>query len=66
MVATRSTGSILNNVSIIVTIVDGTRAFVRGDRRTGALLLGAAALSRWVPGLGGLASVLVRILRRWR
>ena len=55
-----------NNLSIISTLIDAARAFTRGDRWAAAFLVGAAALSSRVPGVGTLASVLVRIVRYLR
>lgn len=60
------TGTILNDLSFVSTVVDGAVAFARGDRASGVFLLAAAALSRRIPGLGTLASLFVRLARRLR
>ena len=56
----------VNRLSIVSTLVDAALAFVRGRPKSGVLLLGAAALSSRVPGLGTAASLLLRIVRRLR
>lgn len=60
------TGKNLRNLSIVSTLIDAALAFKRGRVKSGLLLLGAAAVSRKVPGLGTAASVLLRIVRRLR
>lgn len=55
-----------NRLSVIGTLVDAAVQFARGHRRTGVLLLVAAALSSRFPGLGTLVSVFVRLVRRLR
>jgi hypothetical protein len=57
---------VLNDASIVSTLVDAAVAFANGRRWSGAFLLVAAALSRRVPGLGVAASVVLRIARRLR
>jgi hypothetical protein len=47
-------------------LLDAAVAFARRDIRTGILLLGAAIVSIWVPGLGVIASALTRLYRRIR
>lgn len=56
----------MHGLGIVSTLVDAGLAFVRRDTRAGALLLGAAVLSTRFTGVGVLASVLVRLLRRAR
>lgn len=56
----------MNKLSIISTLVDAAMAFARGNRLGGALLLGAAALSSKIPGLGVAASIAMRLYRRFR
>lgn len=56
----------VNTVSIVSTLVDAALAFARGRRKSGLLLLGAAALSSRVPGLGTAVSILLRLVRRFR
>lgn len=55
-----------NKVSIVSTLVDAALEFARGRRKSGALLLGAAALSSRIPGLGTVVSLLLRFARRLR
>jgi len=59
-------GSMLRDVSRLSTLFDAAYAFVRGRPWAGAVLLGATALSGRVPGIGVVASVLVRLVRRLR
>jgi hypothetical protein len=54
----------LNSASIVSTVVDAAIAFARGRPKSGALLLGAAALSSRIPGLGTVVSILLRVVRR--
>lgn len=63
---TQTRGSPFDNLAILSTLVDAAVAIRRGDRWAGALLLGAAALSTRVRGAGVVASVLVRLLKRFR
>jgi hypothetical protein len=53
----------MNKLSIVSTLVDAAMAFVRGRKKSGLLLLGAAALSSKVPGVGTAVSLLVRLVR---
>ncbi len=53
----------MNKLSIVSTLVDAAMAFVRGRKKSGLLLLGAAALSSRVPGFGTAVSLLVRLVR---
>jgi hypothetical protein len=64
MVATRKQS--LGDLSTVTTLIDAAVEFARGRPGSGALLLGAAALSRYVPGLGTVVSVLLRVVRRLR
>jgi len=59
-------GGSARNLSTLATLVDAAIAFARGRPKSGALLLGAAALSSRVPGLGTLVSVALRVYRRLR
>lgn len=54
-----------NDLSIVATIVDAAMAFARGRHGSGVLLLGAAALSSRLPGLGTAVSLLLRLVRRF-
>jgi hypothetical protein len=56
----------LNKLSVLSTVVDAGMAFARGRPKRGVLLLGAAALSTRVPGLGTAASLLSRVVDRLR
>ncbi|WP_123533501.1 hypothetical protein [Halosimplex salinum] len=53
-------------LSIVSTLVDAAVAFARGRRKSGLLLVVAAALSSRIPGLGTLVSVALRVARRMR
>jgi hypothetical protein len=55
-----------NDLSIVTTLVDALLAFRRGQHKSGLLLLGAAALSKRVNGLGTATSVLLRLVRKFR
>nr|WP_246975755.1 hypothetical protein [Natribaculum luteum] len=55
-----------NRVSIASTLIDSALAFLRGRRKSGILLLAAAALSTRVPGLGTVVSLFLRLGRRLR
>lgn len=55
-----------NKLSIVSTLVDAAVSFSRGRKKSGLLLLGAAALSSRLPGLGTAVSVFLRIARRLR
>jgi len=55
-----------NRISIVSTLVDAALAFARGRPKSGLLLLGAAALSSKIPGIGTATSLLLRIIRRLR
>jgi hypothetical protein len=52
------------NLAIVSTLVDALIAFARGRPKSGALLLGAAALSTRIPGLGVAVSMALRIYRK--
>jgi hypothetical protein len=64
MVATHKQS--IGKLSTGATLIDAAVEFVRGRPGSGALLVGAAALSRYVPGLGTVVSVLLRVVRRLR
>ncbi|MFB1066827.1 hypothetical protein [Natrinema sp. H-ect4] len=55
-----------NKLSIVSTLIDSLLAFRRGRPKSGLLLLGAAALSSRVPGIGTAVSLALRIARRLR
>ncbi|WP_436911878.1 hypothetical protein [Halosimplex marinum] len=63
--ATRTAGT-FGKLSIVSTLVDAAVAFARGRRKSGLLLVVAAALSSRIPGLGTLTSVALRVARRVR
>jgi hypothetical protein len=54
------------DLGIVSTLADAVVELLRGNRKTGALLLGAAALSRKIPGLGVAVSVALRVVRKFR
>ncbi|WP_158057385.1 hypothetical protein [Halorussus halophilus] len=53
----------LKNLSTVSTVIDAALAFARGRTKSGMLLLGAAALSSKIPGIGTATSLLVRLVR---
>ena len=53
-------------LGITSTVIDALWALRRGNTRDGLLLLGAAVISRRLPGIGVLASVGIRLYRRLR
>lgn len=55
-----------NKISIVSTLVDAALAFARGRPKSGLVLLGAAALSSRIPGIGTATSLLLRLVRRLR
>ncbi|WP_121744711.1 hypothetical protein [Natronorubrum halophilum] len=57
---------LLKDVGVVTTAIDGVMELSKGHRKSGLLLLGAAALSSRIPGLGTAASVLLRAYRRLR
>lgn len=54
----------ITDIGIVSTLVDAAMAFARGRPKTGALLLGSAALSSRIPGLGIAVSAALRVYRR--
>lgn len=57
---------LFTKIGIATTVVDAAMAFARGNRRSGAILLGAAAVSTKLSGSGIVASIALRLLRRLR
>lgn len=57
-------GNLVSNASTLTTIADAILEFAKGRRKAGALLLGAAAISRRVPGFGTAVSIGIRLYRR--
>ncbi|WP_254523860.1 hypothetical protein [Natrinema caseinilyticum] len=55
-----------NKLSIVSTVIDSVLAFRRGRPKSGLLLLGAAALSSRIPGVGTAVSLALRLARRLR
>ncbi|SEW15714.1 hypothetical protein [Natrinema salifodinae] len=55
-----------NKLSIVSTLIDSAMEFRRGRRKSGLLLLGAAALSSRIPGIGTAVSLFLRLVRRLR
>ncbi|WP_436343741.1 hypothetical protein [Natronorubrum sp. FCH18a] len=69
MASTRAQGDrteLLKNAGVVTTAIDGIMELSKGRRKSGLLLLGAAALSSRIPGLGTAASMLLRAYRRLR
>jgi hypothetical protein len=66
MTTTLKGSSTLSRLGIVSTLIDAAVAFSRGRSVNGILLLASAALSRQVPGLGVVVSVLLRLVRRLR
>ncbi|EMA35655.1 hypothetical protein [Halobiforma nitratireducens] len=62
----RGRSSWVKNASVAATLVDALVEFTKGRPKSGALLLGAAAVSSRVPGFGTAVSVLIRAYRRLR
>ena len=60
---TRGSSGGLTDLGIVSTLVDAAIAFVRGRPKSGLLLLGAAVLSRKIPGIGVAVSVFLRLVR---
>ncbi|ELY42593.1 hypothetical protein [Natronorubrum sulfidifaciens] len=56
----------MKNASTVTTVVDALVEVANGRTRSGLLLLGAAAASTRIPGLGTAASVVLRVARRGR
>ncbi|ARS90464.1 hypothetical protein [Natrarchaeobaculum aegyptiacum] len=56
--------NLVSNASTMTTIADAVVEFAKGRRKAGALLLGAAAISRRVPGFGTAVSIGLRVYRR--
>jgi len=54
------------SIGIVSTLLDAAMEFARGRPKSGAILLGAAALSKKIPGLGMAVSVALRVYRRLR
>ena len=55
-----------NKLSIVSTLIDAALAFTRGRRKSGLVLLGAAALSSRIPGIGTAVSLFLRLVRWFR
>ncbi|ELZ10247.1 hypothetical protein NP511_17255 [Natrinema thermotolerans] len=56
----------INRLSVLSTLIDSALEFRRGRPKSGLLLLGAAALSARLPGIGTGASLALRAIRRLR
>ncbi|MCU4753638.1 hypothetical protein OB919_16885 [Halobacteria archaeon AArc-curdl1] len=66
MATTHNRTDVLKNASTVTTVIDAVLEFSKGRRLSGLVLLGAAALSSKVPGVGTVASLLLRVYRRLR
>ncbi len=56
----------MKKVGVVTTLIDAVREFSKGHRGSGLVLLVAAALSSRIPGIGTVASLLLRAYRRLR
>lgn len=66
MSATGNRADALKNASTATTLIDAILEFGKGRWPSGLLLLGAAALSSRIPGIGTVVSLLLRAYRRLR
>lgn len=66
MATTTDRTKLLKNAGVVATLVDALMEFAKGRRKSGALLLGAAALSSRIPGIGTIVSLALRAYRRFR
>ena len=66
MATTGNRTNALKNASTVTTVIDAILEFRKGRRASGLLLLGAAALSSRIPGVGTATSLLLRVYRRLR
>ncbi|MFC4542438.1 hypothetical protein ACFO5R_10925 [Halosolutus amylolyticus] len=66
MVTTGDRADVLKSASTVTTLIDATLEFAKGRRTSGLLLLGAAAISSRIPGIGTAASLLLRAYRQLR
>lgn len=57
---------LLKNAGVVTTVIDAAMEFAKGRPKSGALLLGAAAVSSRVPGFGTAVSLALRAYRRLR
>lgn len=62
----RGRSKLLKNAGVVTTLIDAAMEFAKGRRKSGALLLGAAAVSSRIPGFGTAVSLLIRAYRRFR
>lgn len=63
---TRDRTDLVKNAGVVTTLVDAAMEFVKGRPKSGAVLLGAAAVSSRIPGFGTLVSLGLRAYRRLR
>ncbi|MDJ1432978.1 hypothetical protein [Halostagnicola sp. A-GB9-2] len=66
MSTTGNRADTLKKASTVTTVIDAIAEFAKGRRVEGLVLLGAAALSSRVPGIGTAASIMLRAYRRFR
>ncbi|NGM67895.1 hypothetical protein G6M89_02520 [Natronolimnobius sp. AArcel1] len=66
MATTTDRTKLLQNAGVVTTLVDAGMEFLKGRRKSGALLLGAAAVSSRIPGFGTAVSIGLRAYRRLR
>ncbi|MEY7851312.1 hypothetical protein AB7C87_19180 [Natrarchaeobius sp. A-rgal3] len=63
---TRDRTELLKNAGVVTTLLDAAMEFSNGRHKSGALLIGAAAVSSRIPGFGTAISLVLRVYRRLR
>ena len=66
MTQTHTNANLLKNAGVVTTLIDGVLEFAKGRRKSGLLLVGAAAVSAKIPGFGTAVSAALRAYRRLR
>ena len=66
MTQTHTNANLLKNAGVVTTLIDGVLEFAKGRRKSGLLLVGAAAVSAKIPGFGTVVSAALRAYRRLR
>ncbi|OVE85470.1 hypothetical protein [Natronolimnobius baerhuensis] len=66
MATTTDRATLLKNAGVVTTLIDAGMELLKGRRKSGALLLGAAVVSSRVPGFGTAVSLALRAYRRLR
>ncbi|RQG96616.1 hypothetical protein [Natrarchaeobius chitinivorans] len=62
----RDRSNLLKNAGVVTTLIDAVMEFSKGRHKSGALLLGAAAVSSRIPGFGTAVSLVLRAYRKLR